>query len=382
MMMFGIDEDVAKLFVKNTARFPTDRDVTKAAGIDTLLPGSMVQEYAFEPCGYSMNGLLYDAYWTIHITPESICSYASFETNIRMRDYSSLVKAVLAIFRPRKFTMTLFADEYGLRSIRNTPFQRLVPVPLVESTAKAIAGPCVITTDLHGNTQVTYPGAEAAAAAAAAASSAGGTVCTATTPAQAPLTESAASEVVEPLALEAEEEKKSMGSSETMPAADASGTALVVLDAVGSTAAMDAVNAAADAAAAKDQAASEALAEVASSAAGEALATAPAAVPPHVTAELAAPRLPRFGSKSTMSGARKGAVSYALTAKCATEFVGEYQSFLGNYTLVQAAQNSSHRSALTTVAHAAKEALSNPRAMYVFAKRAEAIANRVRADSL
>ena len=113
--MFDIDQAVARLFTKDTARFPLDSDVTSAAGIDSLLPGSKIQEFCFEPCGYSMNGLLYDAYWTIHITPESSCSYASFETNIRMNNYDSLIRAVLSIFRPQRYTMTLFADEYGLR---------------------------------------------------------------------------------------------------------------------------------------------------------------------------------------------------------------------------------------------------------------------------
>ena len=55
-------------------------------------------------------GLCEDAYWTIHITPESDCSYASFETNVRLPDYTVLVKAVLAIFKPERFTMTLLAD--------------------------------------------------------------------------------------------------------------------------------------------------------------------------------------------------------------------------------------------------------------------------------
>ena len=153
IMMFGIDEEVAKLFNKDPVRFPKDSDVTKVSGIDTLLPGSSIQEFCFEPCGYSMNGLLYDAYWTIHITPESHCSYASFETNIRMRDYSSLIKAVLAIFRPQRFTMTLFADEYGLKQLNRLPFDHLLTVPLVETAAQAVMGPCILLAD--GNT--VYP---------------------------------------------------------------------------------------------------------------------------------------------------------------------------------------------------------------------------------
>lgn len=151
MMMFDIDPAVARLFFQDRARFPKDSDVTTAAGIDALLPGSRIQEFCFEPCGYSMNGLLYDAYWTIHITPESHCSYASFETNIRMPNYDSLVRAVLSIFRPQRYTMTLFADESGLRSIKPSPFHSILPVPLVTSSVQAIMGPCVLTHDKYGN---------------------------------------------------------------------------------------------------------------------------------------------------------------------------------------------------------------------------------------
>ena len=135
IMMAGIDEDVAKLFMKDDARFPKHSDVTSAAGIDTLLPGSTIQEFCFDPCGYS--------YWTIHITPEAHCSYASFETNIRMTSYSALVRAVLAIFRPKKFTLTVFADEYGLLAVTDAPFPAVIPVSLVDSPSRALCGPCV-----------------------------------------------------------------------------------------------------------------------------------------------------------------------------------------------------------------------------------------------
>lgn len=148
MMMFGLDESAAKLFFQNKDKYPEMTDVTKAAKIDTLLPGSDIQEHCFDPCGYSMNGLIHQAYWTIHITPESHCSYASFETNVRMKDYSRLVRAVLAIFRPKRFTMTLFTDEHGLKQI-TTPFLKLISsAPIALEGADGAA--CVVDDD--GNT--------------------------------------------------------------------------------------------------------------------------------------------------------------------------------------------------------------------------------------
>ena len=65
----------------------------------------------FTPCGYSCNGLLDDAYFTIHITPEPECSFVSFETNVVMENYTELVQKVINIFKPNNWTMSLFVDE-------------------------------------------------------------------------------------------------------------------------------------------------------------------------------------------------------------------------------------------------------------------------------
>ena len=53
---------------------------------------------------------LQGGYWTIHVTPEEEFSYVSFETNVAMQDYSDLIDKVLRVFKPGRFTMTLFAN--------------------------------------------------------------------------------------------------------------------------------------------------------------------------------------------------------------------------------------------------------------------------------
>lgn len=52
------------------------------------------------------------------MTPEPDFSYASFETNVRLPDYDALVRGVLEVFRPRKFTMTLFGEDSGIEDIK------------------------------------------------------------------------------------------------------------------------------------------------------------------------------------------------------------------------------------------------------------------------
>merc|ERR1711871_736402 len=59
-----------------------------------------------------------ESYTTVHVTPEASCSYASFETNTALKSYGSLVKNVLAVFRPKRVVLTLFADEAGSTYVR------------------------------------------------------------------------------------------------------------------------------------------------------------------------------------------------------------------------------------------------------------------------
>lgn len=133
IMMFDIDEDVAKLFyydqydqniggetkAEEVKRISNEQ--TFDSGIQALCPGAIIDARAFEPCGYSMNAILFHSYTTIHITPESGSSYASFETNQKVSSYKALISNVIRTFRPRRFVMTLMADEGGIARISDNP---------------------------------------------------------------------------------------------------------------------------------------------------------------------------------------------------------------------------------------------------------------------
>jgi S-adenosylmethionine decarboxylase len=93
-----------------------------------------IDDYLFDPCGYSMNGVLKNVsfpwvfnleeinltfvlltnqgeYMTIHITPEAKFSYVSFESNIPQSSYMDVIARVLETFRPGKFIVTSFANK-------------------------------------------------------------------------------------------------------------------------------------------------------------------------------------------------------------------------------------------------------------------------------
>jgi S-adenosylmethionine decarboxylase len=122
MMMHKLDASCAAQFYRKEDT--ADKD--KFPGISDLIQGSETDEFNFTPCGYSMNGLAKQSFYTIHVTPEPHCSYASFETNMPLTSYSKLVAAVLNIFKPGTVTITFFTEKasYGesVAVAANNPF--------------------------------------------------------------------------------------------------------------------------------------------------------------------------------------------------------------------------------------------------------------------
>ncbi|KAI3687332.1 hypothetical protein L1987_81027 [Smallanthus sonchifolius] len=78
------------------------REMTELTGINRINPNSHICDFAFDPCGYSMNGIDSDRYSTIHVTPEHGFSYASFECvgSVYNADIADMVKKAVKVFCP------------------------------------------------------------------------------------------------------------------------------------------------------------------------------------------------------------------------------------------------------------------------------------------
>ncbi len=85
------------------------RGIRDFLGFDKVLPGFKIDDYKFNPCGYSLNAIKDDKYYTIHVTPQSSHSYISFETNVDLKqDQQRVLNHVLEVMRPGAFDFISF----------------------------------------------------------------------------------------------------------------------------------------------------------------------------------------------------------------------------------------------------------------------------------
>lgn len=117
ILMTDLDPKVMAVFTKDVCS--TALEATQKSGIHKLIPGMVIDDYLFDPCGYSMNGVSKSCgkkykegcYMTIHITPEPEFSYVSFESNVASSSYGDLIARVIETFQPGKFIVTVFANK-------------------------------------------------------------------------------------------------------------------------------------------------------------------------------------------------------------------------------------------------------------------------------
>ncbi|KAI9096188.1 S-adenosylmethionine decarboxylase [Phlyctochytrium arcticum] len=142
VLMTNLDPDTMKTFWRTAQEAAAAQELKTATGNDTIAaqkagqrvyyetgisniyPKAQVDDFLFDPCGYSLNGLLGPYYFTIHVTPEDICSYASFETSIPVKrffphsrpgsekefdTFEDVIQRVVACFKPGIFSTTLFS---------------------------------------------------------------------------------------------------------------------------------------------------------------------------------------------------------------------------------------------------------------------------------
>ncbi|REL26332.1 adenosylmethionine decarboxylase [Thalassotalea euphylliae] len=99
--------------------------------IDELLPGFTIDDFVFEPYGYSLNAIKDREYLTIHVTPQADSSYISFESNLNL---VALAPQILAVLAPASFDLMSFNEADFAEQIHAAIPSQYVSKSLVSKT--------------------------------------------------------------------------------------------------------------------------------------------------------------------------------------------------------------------------------------------------------
>lgn len=106
ILMHGISPEARELFAGGTKEQLIEK------GLYTIIPNCQFDDHFFEPTGYSLNAIADNHYYTIHVTPESPVSYASFECNYPASDnYQEMIDKVLSVFSPKSYDLFFFQPQ-------------------------------------------------------------------------------------------------------------------------------------------------------------------------------------------------------------------------------------------------------------------------------
>ncbi|XQW83661.1 adenosylmethionine decarboxylase [Thalassotalea piscium] len=114
-----------------TTRNLTAKNIRHFLSLDELLTGFIIDDYVFEPYGYSLNAIKEDKYLTIHITPQADSSYISFESNI---DLIVIAPLFIESLKPLSFDILSFNEHNFAKKTASFKQANYVSKSLVEET--------------------------------------------------------------------------------------------------------------------------------------------------------------------------------------------------------------------------------------------------------
>ncbi len=119
ILMYNLQGQASDVFSCNQ----TIERVRQLTKVDQIFPGFLIDDHLFDPCGYSLNAIRGAEYYTIHVTPEDVGSYVSFETNVRLGNrVATALRNVVEVFQPRSFDVIYFHPEKELKAFDVQPF--------------------------------------------------------------------------------------------------------------------------------------------------------------------------------------------------------------------------------------------------------------------
>lgn len=110
ILMHGVRSQRIDMFRRENVPMAANNQ-KPTAEVHALVKGQ-IDDFMFEPCGYSLNAIDGPYYYTIHVTPEKIGNYTSFETDSQPPEkQNEMAQKVVSFFEPQTFDVVLFNTE-------------------------------------------------------------------------------------------------------------------------------------------------------------------------------------------------------------------------------------------------------------------------------
>lgn len=113
ILMHGIGAKATELFLTKAKTMGAE-ELRKRSGIHQILPDFIIDDFVFDPHGYSLNALSGPWYYTVHVTPEAPNAYISFETNYHCTDsngnscINQIIQRLTEVFEPQAYNLVFF----------------------------------------------------------------------------------------------------------------------------------------------------------------------------------------------------------------------------------------------------------------------------------
>ncbi len=112
-LIYDIHRDASDILIKAG---PSKQEVRDYLKVEEYFPDFVIDDFGFEPFGYSLNAINDDRYFTIHITPQENSSYISFETNIEPNEQlNRYLRQLTESLRPSSFDLMSFDSQYAFQ---------------------------------------------------------------------------------------------------------------------------------------------------------------------------------------------------------------------------------------------------------------------------
>ena len=102
LLLYGLSKDVSKTLTDSNL---SALEIREYLNLDIILEDFIIDDFKFEPYGYSVNAIKEDKYFTIHITPQEDSSYISFETNIDLENH---MEELISKLKPSSYDFITF----------------------------------------------------------------------------------------------------------------------------------------------------------------------------------------------------------------------------------------------------------------------------------